>query len=208
MRGLFVTGTDTSVGKTYVAAALAATLRAPGLRLAVCKPVLTGADDPGPHDDEVLGGAVVAARFGPAVSPHLAAELAGAPIDPAALVASVREAAAGSDAVLVEGAGGLLVPLSAGFDMRDLAVALGLPLVVVARPGLGTINHTRLTLECARARGLRIAAVVLTPWPAEPSAIERSNRDTLARWAPVCCLPAGGDAAHLPVRSWLGDGAG
>jgi dethiobiotin synthetase len=203
MRGLFVTGTDTGVGKTWVAAALAAALRDTGASVGTCKPVLTGLDEPGPHDDELLGGAVVAARFGPPVSPHLAAELAGTPIDPAALVAAARQAAEGRDAVVVEGAGGLLVPLADGYDMRDLAVALGLPLVVVARPGLGTINHTLLTLEAARAHGLRVAAVVLSRWPAEPSVMERSNRDTLARAAPVFTVADGGDAAQLPVAAWL-----
>ena len=138
------------------------------------------------------------------MSPHLAAELAGTPIDPAALRAAVATAAEGNDAVLVEGVGGLLVPLAPGYDVRALAADLGLPLVVAARPGLGTINHTLLTLEAARAAGLRVAAVVLTPWPAEPSVIERSNRDTLAAHAPTFTLARDGEATALPVASWLG----
>jgi len=197
LRGLFVTATDTGVGKTYLSAAIAAELRAQGLTVGVAKPVLTGLDDPGPHDHELLG-AEPAYTFRPPVSPHLAAELAGVEIDPAALVANARAAAEGNDVVVVEGVGGLLVPLAADYTVRDLATELGLPLVVAARPALGTINHTRLTLEAAR--DLDVRAVVLTPWPAEPSAMERSNRDTLGAHV----LGQDADASGLPVLDWLG----
>jgi dethiobiotin synthetase len=196
LRGLFVTGTDTGVGKTVVAGAIVAALRAAGERVAAFKPVITGLDEPAsedwPPDHELLARAAGAAasdvavlRFGPPVSPHLAAELAGRPIDPRSLAAAVRSGGAGADAVVVEGVGGLLVPLSDSGDVRSLAASLGLPLVIVARPGLGTINHTLLTLEAARSAGLGVAGVVLTPWPSEPSVIERSNRDTLARLGDV-----------------------
>ena len=104
------------------------------------------------------------------MSPHLAAELAGEEIEPERLLAAARAAAAGADALVCEGVGGLLVPLSPRYLVRDLAVDLGLPLVVAASPGLGTINHTLLTIEAARAAGLEVAAVVLTPWPDEPDA--------------------------------------
>lgn len=203
MRGVFVTATDTGVGKTFLSGAIAAQLRAEGLRVGVAKPVLTGLDDPGPHDHELLG-ATPAYTFRPAVSPHLAAELAGTTLDPEALLANARAAAEGNDAVVVEGVGGLLVPLAEGFGVRDLAVGLGLPVVVAARPGLGTINHTLLTLEVARAAALDVRAVVLTPWPDAPSVMERSNRDTLARAAAVHVLERDGDAARLPVAQWLG----
>ena len=167
-----------------VAAALAAALRARGERVATVKPVLTGTDEPPdpvwPPDDVLLG-ARVARRFGPPVSPHLAAELAGAPIEPAELVALARDAAVGADSVVVEGVGGLLVPITPGYLVRDYARELGLPVVVAARPGLGTINHTLLTLEAARAVALELRAVVLTPWPEAPSALERSNRATIER---------------------------
>ncbi|MDQ6745339.1 MAG: dethiobiotin synthase, partial [Actinomycetota bacterium] len=119
--------------------------------------------------------------FGPAVSPHLAAELAGEPIDTRALVSWVRAASADGRRVVVEGVGGLLVPLSSSFTVRDLAVALRLPVVVAARPGLGTINHALLTLAAARQARLVVAAVVLTPWPARPSTVEQSNRVTIER---------------------------
>jgi dethiobiotin synthetase len=179
--------------------------------------VLTGTDEPSdpvwPPDDVLLH-AAVSRRFGPPVSPHLAAELAGEPIDPAALVALARRAAAGADTVVVEGVGGLLVPLTARFTVRDLAVALALPVVVAARPGLGTISHTLLTVEAARAAGLDVRAVVLTPWPEAPSAMERSNAETIARMAEVevatlahagptvAELAAAG--AALAVERWLG----
>ena len=197
VRGVFVTATDTGVGKTYLSAAIAAELRRQGLSVGVAKPVLTGLDDPGPHDHELLG-ATPAYTFGPPMSPHLAAALAGVALDPEVLLANAREAAAGHDAVVVEGVGGLLVPLTGDFTVRDMARELALPVVVAARPALGTINHTRLTLEAAR--DLDVRAVVLTPWPAEPSAIERDNREVLAAHV----LAQDGDASGLPILDWLG----
>lgn len=218
MRGLFVIGTDTGAGKTLVSAALIAAMTAAGEPVRAHKPVVTGLQEPPgrwPPDHELLASVagmapqeVAPLRYGPAVSPHLAAALAGERLDPARLIETARAAAgwtacetAGAAAgwtaraaahaagerrtLIVEGVGGLLVPLAEDFTVRDLAVALGLPLLVAARPGLGTINHTLLTLQAARAAGLRVLAVVLTPWPAEPSALERSNRETIARLGEV-----------------------
>src|SRR6185295_2129961 len=91
-----------------------------------------------------------------------------------------RAAAARADAIVCEGVGGLLVPLVGDYLVRDLTADLGLPIVVAASPGLGTINHTLLTLEAARGAGLAVEYVVLTPWPAAPTAIEKSNRETIA----------------------------
>jgi dethiobiotin synthetase len=201
--GVFVTGTDTGAGKTVVAAALVAALHEQGRRVAAVKPVLTGLDeqrgpDDWPMDHELLGAAagldpdaVAPFRFGPPVSPHLAAELAGTQLDCSALAAATREAAAGFDVVVVEGVGGILVPLGPDFDVRDLAADLDLPLVIAARPGLGTINHTLLTIEAARAAQLGVRAVVLTPWPHDPTPIERSNRATIARLGHVEVLTLG-----------------
>jgi len=189
LNGVFVTGTGTEVGKTVVAAAIARTLAEDGGRVAVFKPAVTGLDEDGEPDHALLRRAadseqsdaeIAPYRYGPPMSPHLAAELAGEEIDPARLIEAARAAADGADALVAEGVGGLLVPLAPGYLVRDLAAALRLPLVVAASPGLGTINHTLLTLEAARAAGLDVAAVVLTPWPAEPTAIERSNRETIA----------------------------
>ena len=197
LRGCFVTGTDTGAGKTVVAATIAAALHARGDRVAVWKPVVTGLDESSddcggwPPDHTLLASAVgvnardvTTATFGPAVSPHLAAELAGAVLDLDALARAGRSAADGADVLVVEGVGGLLVPFG-DFDVRDLALALGLPLVVAARAGLGTINHALLTIEAARAAGLDVRAVVLTPWPPQPSVMQHSNRATIARLGDV-----------------------
>lgn len=225
MRGCFVTATDTGVGKTVVAASIAAALRSRGVAVAAFKPVLTGtdaaADADWPPDDAILAAAagiardaVAPHRFGPPVSPHLAAELAGRPLDPAQLRAAFAAAASTGELVVAEGVGGLLVPLAPGYLVRDFARDVALPLVVAARPGLGTINHTLLTLAAARAAGLTVAGVVLTPWPARPGAIETDNRATIARLGEVevatlprirradpALLAAAG--ATLPLDRWL-----
>jgi dethiobiotin synthetase len=119
------------------------------------------------------------------MSPHLAAALAGEEVDPGPLREGARAAADGADALVCEGVGGLLVPLASGYLVRDFAADLGLPLVVAASPGLGTINHTLLTVEAARAAGLTVGLVVLTPWPDSPNSIEKSNRETIAALAKV-----------------------
>jgi dethiobiotin synthetase len=194
VRGVFVTGTGTEVGKTVVAAAIARTAAASGERVGVFKPAVSGLDDyrgsPVPPDHELLRLAagsdqsddeVAPYRYGPPISPHLGAELAGEEIDVPRLVAAAHAAARGADVLVSEGVGGLLVPLHGDYLVRDLARDLGLPVVIAAPPGLGTINHALLTIEAARAVGLEVAAVVLTPWPAEPSLVEESNRETVAR---------------------------
>ena len=194
--GLLITGTDTGVGKSVLAGAVVARLRTIGVDVRALKPVITGLDDPPdpdwPPDHVLLARAagcrpeqVVVSTYGPPVSPHFAAELAGRPVDPAAIVERAETLAAEGEMLIVEGVGGLLVPIAEGFDVRGLAVALKLPLLIAARPGLGTINHTLLTLEAARAVDLDVAAVVLTPWPEQPTAMEQSNRETIARLGEV-----------------------
>lgn len=190
MEGVFVTGTGTEVGKTVVAAVIAHTLASDGKRVAVFKPAVTGLeDDAGQPDHTLLRRAagseqsddeIAPYRYGPPMSPHLAAELAGEEIQPAHLLDAARAAAADSDVLVCEGVGGSLVPLAAGYLVRDLAVDLGLPLVVAASSGLGTINHTLLTIEAAQSAGLAVAMVVLTPWPERPGRIEESNREAIA----------------------------
>jgi dethiobiotin synthetase len=228
MRGLFVTGTDTGVGKTGLSAALLAAIAAAGNRVRAYKPVLTGLDEtpppPGaaswPPDHELLASAagmraeeVAPLRYGPAASPHLAAGLAAERIDPAALLACARATAADTT-LIVEGVGGLLVPLVDDYTICDLAAALELPVIIAARPGLGTINHTLLTLRAARAAQLDVRAVVLTPWPQQPDAIERSNRETIERLGEIEVATLGVLAspavtelaqagAELPWRRWL-----
>ena len=198
-----MTGTDTGVGKTVVAGAVCAALAARGERVAAFKPVVTGLEEePGewPRDHELLAQAASAGQspgevapklFDPAVSPHYAAELAGTRLEPRELVDAATAAASRAETLVCEGVGGLMVPLTTGYLVRDLALALGLPLLVAARPGLGTINHALLTVEAAHAGGLRVAAVVITPWPSEPEAIHRSNRETIESLGGVrvCGLP-------------------
>lgn len=232
MRGLFVTGTDTGVGKTVLSAALLAAMVAAGERPRAFKPVVTGLEEPTigdrgeawPADHELLALAagtspadVSPLSFGPAVSPHLAADLAGSPIDPRLLLSTAR--ALGAEGPLIaEGVGGLLVPLTTAYSVCDLAVDLGLPLLIAARPGLGTINHTLLTLAAARAAGLVVRAVVLTPWPEEFDVMQRSNRETIAAIGGVEVEVLGHLAgpersalelagSTLPWRRWLEDGA-
>src|SRR5215212_8434931 len=191
LRGIFVTGTGTGVGKSVLAASICAALAARGEKVAAFKPVITGLDERDgewPLDDELLAQHASAGqsreevsphRFGPPVSPHLAAEMAGEQIEPLALAREAGE--------------------------------LDLPLVIAAQTGLGTINHTLLTIEAARAAGLNVTGVVLTPWPSDPDEVQRNNRETIGRLGevPVCVLPETkpGDVAQagaeLPVDDWL-----
>jgi dethiobiotin synthetase len=205
MRGLFVTGTGTEVGKTVVASAIAHAAHAGGDRVAVFKPAVSGLDDH-PLTSEVWESAaalpdhallrlaagsrqgdedVAPYRYGPAVSPHLAAELAGERIDPDRLRGAALAATEDAGLLICEGVGGFLVPLTTHYLVRDLAKDLALPVVVVGSPGLGTINHTLLTIQAVREAGLEVAGVVLTPWPSAPSAMERSNLETIARLGSV-----------------------
>jgi dethiobiotin synthetase len=220
---VFVTGTGTGVGKSVLAAAICAALAASGERVAAFKPVVTGLEeDPGEwgHDHELLASvtnagqapdAVAPYRFGPALSPHLAAEQAGVEIDSTRLVAAARGAAATAGCIVVEGVGGLMVPLTPSFTIRDLASDLALPLLIAARPGLGTINHSLLSIEAARAAGLGVAGVVMTPWTADPEPIEASNRDTVERLgrvrvrglAPTSPSGLADAGAALPLSDWI-----
>jgi dethiobiotin synthetase len=194
VNGLFVTGTDTGCGKTTVACALAGAARRESLRVRVVKPVETGCEEARgelrPLDalalaraagDETPIAEICPYRLGLPAAPEVAAAAEGIQIDLARIEKLVRRAREEADLVLVEGAGGLLVPIRDGVDTADLAGRLGLPLLVVARAGLGTINHTRLTLEAAERRGLRIAGVVVSHTAPDLPAPERTNLDLLLR---------------------------
>lgn len=224
MRGVFVAGTDTGVGKTILAAAVCAGLAARGEKVAAFKPVVTGLEEEPPvgwaRDHELLASVASAGqsaeevsphRYDPPVSPHYAAELAGEQIEPNELVAKARNTGEHVDALVCEGVGGLLVPLTPGYLIRDLALDLGLPVVIAARPGLGTINHTLLTLEAARSAGLDVRGVVMTPWPGDADAMAESNRATVELIGNVVgtCLPAltrdrlAEAGGRLPLDAWL-----
>ena len=182
-RTIFVTGTDTGVGKTVVAAWLAAIL-APHQRVALIKPFQTGAVDPASDGDEAfyraaLGDEAVDIRtlvsLPEPLAPSIAAERANAPIDVAAALVECRALAKQSDITLVEGAGGLLVSITAEHDMAGFAAALDASLVVVARPSLGTLNHTTLTLEAAEHRDLPVEMLVVSGFPADAGVTEWEN---------------------------------
>lgn len=192
----FVTGTGTGVGKTIAAAVLVRAEVAAGRRAVYYKAVQTGV---GPTEGGDAGFVAVAVpgaavheglRFPAPLAPAVAAALAGAAVDVDGLVAAIHAAAVDeqADAVVVEGAGGLLVPVTDGVTMADLAARLGARLVVVTRPSLGTLNHTALTVEAARARGLDVAGLVVSGWPAEPGVTERTNLERLEAMAPVLGL--------------------
>ena len=208
LRGVFVTGTDTGVGKTVVSAAIAATWRAAGRSVVYVKPVQSGAAD---GDDDAADVAaladvptVVGPVIGPSLAPGVAARLAGELLDGDELEQVVRGAADGAPnaSLVVEGAGGLLVELgSDGTTCADLAGRLALPVVVVARPGLGTLNHTALTLAELDRRGLALAGVVVSGMPDDPDLATRTNLDELDR------LSGGRLVGVLPVVDPLDAGA-
>ena len=165
-RGVFVTGTDTGVGKTVVAAALLRALVASGQRAAGMKPVSAGWAAEGSAEADVVvlaqAGNVVAPQadrnpyaFAPAIAPHLAAAEAGVAIDLAVVAAAYSRLASCSDVVVVEGAGGVLVPVDATHDMLDIATRLRLPVLLVVGMRLGCLNHALLSALAIRARGLR-----------------------------------------------------
>jgi len=193
---LVVTGTDTGVGKTVATAALACTARLAGVDVAVCKPVQTGS----PRDDDLADVARLSGvdalygtwRYPEPLAPAAAATRAGMTLPTRdELVGSITSVEA--KLTLVEGAGGLLVELGeGGATLRDLARDLGAPVLVVVSRGLGTLNHTALTLEALAAQDIPCAGLVIGAWPREPDVIEVGNRDALARLATVrAVLPAG-----------------
>lgn len=198
---LVVSGTGTGVGKTVVTAAVA--VLAPG-RTAVLKPAQTGVgpDEPGDLAEiaRLVPGVTTRelARYPEPLAPATAARRAGAgSVTPAAAAAAARELARDHDLVLVEGAGGLLVRFDDdGGTLADVAAALGAPVLVVAAAGLGTLNHTALTVEALAARGVACAGVVVGAWPAEPDLAARCN---------LADLPA---VTGVPLRGVLPDGAG
>jgi dethiobiotin synthetase len=205
---LLVTGTDTGVGKTVVTAAIAAAASVRGLRVAVVKPAQTGTGTGDETDADTVtrlaapATVTTLASYPDPLAPLTAARVAGLPpLDLPTVTSTVDKLAADHELVLVEGAGGLLVPMGAGgWTVADL----GYDTVVVARAGLGTLNHTALTLEALARRG-RTARVVIGAWPAVPELVHRTNRDDLpGELAGV--VPAGAPARadfRTAAAEWL-----
>lgn len=196
MAGWFVTGTDTGVGKTIIAGALAMLVRHQGKRVGVFKPMATGcrrdmrlglvSEDADflalCADADVDLATINPVRYAGYLAPMVAAEHTKQPIDWASIERSWERITQRNDWVVVEGAGGLLVPIEKNFNMADLAHKFDLPLVIVARPGLGTLNHTLLTIEAAQHRKLKIAAVVINNYrPGSATLAEETNPEVIAR---------------------------
>jgi len=190
MRGLFVTGTDTGVGKTVVAVTLLQSLVAAGIRCVGMKPVAAGFDAGGVNADvralDDAGNVRAALRdrnpyaFADAVAPHLAAEASSATIDLSLIGAAAGRLAAKSDVLIVEGAGGALVPLDARHDMLDIAAMLGLPVVLVVGLRLGCLNHALLSALAIRNRGLELRGWIANRLP-PPMQVAEGNIRTLAQ---------------------------
>ena len=200
-RVVVVTGTDTGVGKTVVTAALAAAYLGQGRSVCVVKPAQTGVapDEPGDLEEVArLAGPVTTVepvRLPDPLAPDLAARVAGVALPSLEKQAgTVRDAATSHDLVLVEGAGGVTVRLGESWSLLELAGAvatsLAVGVVVVARPGLGTLNHSVLTVQALRAAGLDVSGLVLGSWPAAPGLTERLNREELPRLTGVPLLGA------------------
>jgi dethiobiotin synthetase len=211
--GLFVTGTDTEVGKTIVAGAIADWFRRQRLRVAVCKPMATGCvrrrEGLVSEDAEFLAhcadakfplDVICPQRWVEPLAPAVAAERAGEPLDWENVNRSLTAMSAASDVMIVEGVGGLMTPLDPQHTVRDMIDWLGLPVVIVARPGLGTINHTLLTINALREIGANVAGVVINRYPAESASIaEESNPRAIEKWGKtsvLCVTPA--ETIHRP----------
>ncbi len=212
-KGIFVTGTDTGVGKTVVTGGLAGVLRKNGFKAAAFKPVQSGGIE---REGELLSedaqfyrvatGLPYSIRelnpccFKPPLSPNVAARVSGQVIDPLALAEAYYRLAAENDFVLVEGAGGLCVPLvDYHFTMADLARLLNTPLLVVARPGLGTINHTVLTVKYAQQSGIKVKGIIINGYREDQATMaERTNPEVIEG---MTGIPILGIVPYLPEVS-------
>jgi len=206
---LFVTATDTEVGKTAIASSLAVLLRRRGRNVGVMKPLASGCEETGgelvsadglclaraaetddPHD------LVCPVRLRHPLAPMAAAELEGRSLDLAEFRSALSTLAASHDCLIVEGIGGIMAPITADCLVVDLAAEIGAPVLVVARAGLGTINHSLLTVDAARSRGLTVAAVLLNSPVKSPGGLaEETNPDVIAR---LCGAPVIGPLPHCP----------
>jgi dethiobiotin synthetase len=209
MRGVFVTGTDTGVGKTRVATALLRTLAASGVRAVGMKPIAAGIEPNAAANTDVialaLAGNVAAPldernpyAFADAVAPHLAAQAAGIAIDLATIDRAARRLAARADALVVEGAGGVCVPLDDRHDMLDVAVLLDLPVLLVVGMRLGCLNHALLSALAIRRRGLMLAGWIANMLPPPmPLADANVHALTLRLGMPPLAIVETGDVPLL-----------
>lgn len=189
MPDLLVTGTDTGVGKTVIAAAVVTALRARGVRAIGFKPAETGIEPGQDRDSDVLARAsgpreALAApllQLAEPLAPAVAADRAGAEMNPRDLEARIAQLRAAGYTLVVEGAGGVMVPLAWGYTVLDLACACDLEAIVVARPGLGTLNHVAMTVAVLHARGIPVRGVVLNGRSTAPDLAEATNPAALAR---------------------------
>jgi dethiobiotin synthetase len=202
--GILITGTDTDIGKTVIAGAIAAWFKQQGTRVGVLKPIASGcvhrreglisedaeflahcADSPHPLD------VIAPIRFAQPLAPAIAASRLGAAVDWSSIQRSLTRITRDADVLIVEGVGGIMVPMDDKHTMLDVAAWLNLPAVVVARPNLGTINHTVLTIEALRRAQVPIAGVVINRYPAENASVaEETNPRAVEKWAktPVLCI--------------------
>lgn len=170
-RGIFITGTDTDVGKTWVARSLAASLVARGVDVGVFKPMMSGVKRENPTSDASLLKdfaqdknsleAINPYQFDESVTPYIAAKRINQVIELEDILDKFNQIRDTHPFYIVEGAGGLLAPLGKGYHVGDLAARMGYPMIIVARPGLGTVNHTLLTIEKARQLGIRVLGVIM-----------------------------------------------
>ena len=202
--GLLITGTDTGVGKTLVAGAIADWFRRRGSRVGVAKPCATGCvhrrEGLVSEDAEFLAHCadarfplhvICSQCYAEPLAPAIAGERSGRPLDWEMIDRCLLAMARDSDVMIVEGIGGLMVPMDSKLTFLEVARQLQLPAVIVARPALGTINHTLLTIAALREAGVRIAGVVIDRYPAESASIaEETNPRAIERWGkvPVLCL--------------------
>lgn len=216
--GLFITGTDTGVGKTVVAGAIAGWFARRGSRVAVCKPLATGcvhrreglvsedAEFLAHHADAKFPLDIICPmRFAEPLAPAVAAQRAGTVVDWSIIDRAIRTMSRSSDVLIVEGIGGVCVPMDDSHTVLNMIGWLRLPAVIVARAGLGTINHTLLTLQALRQGDVPIVGVVINQYPPEtPGIAEETNPRAIEIWGkvPVLCLApkfAGSASPDLPA---------
>ena len=216
--GLFITGTDTGVGKTVIAAAIANWFFRRGKKVGVCKIAATGCERRGDElvseDAESLSCAsggifpldvICPIRYIEPLAPAVAAERAGQPMDWLLLQSSLSTMASSSDVMVVEGVGGVMVPMDEQHTVLDVARWLALPTIVVARPGLGTINHTLLTVNALRSAGVRVAGVVVNRYQVDSFDVaQQTNVRAIEKWGkvPVLCVVNDGNVDAIESVDW------